>query len=282
MYTVHPSRVITARRTYLPYERMQVTSEGLGELHGFKIGKMFKAAFKITPKSFRLSNILGGIASITSNVLTGGLASTIAPKVFSAHSKTMKTAGKVMGGAALAVGAVVAAPAVIGAIGPAVSTAAGWVGTNAGTLLSGASAFGKFFGGLSSSQQQQVANSITPEQVAAINAGQISQDAYLRQLAMQVPSPTIPYPSGMPVLTQGSITPFDQQVPTVGSPLTGPAPDDGTGIPVDMSNPSNPVIQWPPEMQGQMAQASMLPELSTTTWMVLGGIALVGLLYTTR
>lgn len=281
MYIVYPRRVSVSRRTYLPHERMQVTAEGLGELHGFKIGKMFKAAFKITPKSFRLSNILGGVASVVSNFYTLGLASTIAPKTFSAHSKTMKIAGAVMGSVALAAGAVVAAPAVIGAIGPALSTAGTWLGTNAGTLLSAGSAFGKFFGSKNSAEQQQIANSITPEQIAAINTGQLSDEAYMRQLSMQVPSPNIPYPSGMPVMAQGSITPLDQQVPALYSPLADTGiQDDGISIPIDVSNPNNPIIKLPPEMR--TAQASMIPQLSTTTWAVLGGVAVLGLLYATR
>ena len=118
---IQPIRVRSRRKVYLPHERVQVNGIGLGEVDGlFNIGKMFSRLTHFTPRSFQFKNIMGAVGSAAMFTGTMGLSS-LAPKLTGAHSKLSKMVGMGVSAAALAAGAVVAAPALAAAL-PSMST----------------------------------------------------------------------------------------------------------------------------------------------------------------
>lgn len=145
MYVVQRQRGRpTQRRMYSPIERGVVSSVGVGPnglegLDGIDIGKMFKRLVTITPNSFKLKNIMGAIGSLATTTATMGLAPLIAPKLVSAHSKTMQHVGMGVTAAAVVAGGAYAAGAMMpAATGAGLSTA----GTAVGTASSGSSTIG--------------------------------------------------------------------------------------------------------------------------------------------
>ena len=280
MYTAYPkTRRGVRRRVYLPYERVQVNGVGLGELDGFNIGKMFKNAIKFTPRSFQLKNVLGTIGSGMANVFTLGMASAIAPKVFSAHSKTMRAVGTGVVAVAAVAGAVATGGALLAATAPAVGTgtaaatgavaagtAAASGGIGFGTLVSGAGVLmtgaKMLMGGGGGSMSVDMGPQQQPGPVQ-----QVAQDQYGMPVPLFNPagsqyyqnqlSPTV-YPT-MPDVSQAS---YSQPVaPDAQVPMIGLEPEE-------QANMIN--------VTGQPMQASMFPELSATTWMAIGGVALLG------
>lgn len=150
MHVVPSHRIRNTRSTYLPSQRGRVTDEGLG---GFNIGKMFSRMVHITPRSFQPKNIFGAMASVTGTVLTAGLGPALAPKIFSAHSKTMQTAGTVMAAVGAAAGAAALLPAgALTSIGGGVMKAVGGAG---GLLKAGAGMLTGGGGGGTQPQPQQ-------------------------------------------------------------------------------------------------------------------------------
>lgn len=160
--------------------------------------------FTFTPKSFTIKNITGAIGSGVGAVLTGGLGPILAPKQFSAHGSVSKIIGS-LGVAPVvsaispktfglskseasivqgitAAAAVAVTPAVMPALGTTLSSAAGIL-SKAGSLASLGSKFLPFLKGKSTQEQQQIVQSVTPEQVAAIDQGQLDPNSLLRMYA---------------------------------------------------------------------------------------------------
>lgn len=184
----------------VPYERELVDDTGLG----FNPFKAIKRAVTFKKTSFRPKNLFGAVGSVGVNLATLGAASTFAPKMFSANSKTMQKVGMGFSAAALAAGAVVggvvAAPVIgsaLGAMGSAVAGAAGIVGKSAVGIMSGT--FGRFVGSRPPHEQQLIANSITPEIIAGIDQGTIDPDMYMTALQRGLPAV-----SGVPSVTGGA------------------------------------------------------------------------------
>lgn len=248
----HPRNRKMYRKMNLPSERMVVNGVGLGAVDGFNIGKMFSRMVHITPRSFQPKNIFGAMASATSFVVTAGMSSVLAPKLFSAHSKTMQTAGTIMAAVGAAAGTVALLPA--GSI-----TGAGKLLSNFGgsILKGGMSLFGGGGGAGIAPQQQQQGPSYpagydptTGLSLAPMGA----QPSYIAD----------------PTAVQNTLTPT--VFPTMADPNA-----QYTSQPVDpssqLTSPSSPYIDTSVPIQ----EAGMLPNLSTTTWLVLGGLTAAGL-----
>ena len=265
-----PIRVRSRRKVYLPQERVQVNGVGLGEdLSGFNIGKMFKNMFHVTPRSFQPKNIFGAIASGTIGVATLGMSSALAPKVFSAHSKTMKTVGMIGTIAAGAVtGGVFLAP-LLPAIGGIASSAGGGLMS----ILSGAGSFLKpvmgIFGGMfgggkgGGGEQQQYA---PYEQPYAYPQPQQPQQYY---------NPMADYNMNVARSAGAPLGPIGG-----GTYSTMPDPSQSGGqSDIQLQSPDMYNLQ-DPNGQGQLnrpiAQAGMFPDLSMTTWLIVGGVTMVG------
>lgn len=301
----NPVRQRVRKRMYLPSERMVVNGVGLGAVDGFDIGKMFTRMFTFKPSSFKPSNIMGAIGSAVSFAGTFGLSSALAPKTFSAHSTTMKQVGMGVTAAAAAVGVGYGLSKVIptGAFSNVVS-GAGNLLKSGGTLLKGGLEVIKTGaqllggggrqpaqqGGMSQAdamtlqQQQQAIDAYNrqQQQIAAYNAqqqalydqqqqGQYGPGVDVSQQLTPTTYPTMdtgpsavgPYPQDM--TAQGPYSALtDYDINKYVDPTTGLVTDPATGNKVDPAT-------------GKVVQAGMIPELSTSTWVILGGVTLIGL-----
>lgn len=289
MYTVTPRQIRVQRRVYLPQERVQVNGVGLGDLEGFNIGKMFKRMVKITPSSFKLKNIMGALGSVTATVATGGLAPIISSKTFGAHSSAMKA----LGTATAVVGGVVAGGVGISALAPGLLTSIGsgamGVLSSSGSLLTSVGggllkAVGGVFGGGSPksggvvSQQQAYETGYTQAQMQVAQQQQQQQyDEYMRQQQMAQ------------LQTQQAAQQYGL-TPTLFPTMPGGGGSSGGSGAYPVAGPD---VQLPqamsllPEQEGMMvdprtgqlvpiAQAGMIPDLSATTWLIIGGATLAG------
>lgn len=252
MHVVPPNRIRNRRSTYLPSQRGVVTDEGLG---GFNIGKMFSRMVHFTPRSFQPKNIFGAMASVAGTVATAGLGPALAPKIFSAHSKTMQTAGTVMAAVGAAAGAAALLPAgTIAAVGSGLMKA---VGGTAGLIKAGA---GVLTGGGGAQPQPQ-------------------QDVYGPQPIVQQPAQiyTMPqqYDSGVyaqPVVQSMMPTMY----PTM--PDAGQSPGEYNSL-FDMQAVS-PYSQLKDVGVAPMYQDGVT--LSNTTLMMIGGAVLLGVIMFAR
>lgn len=163
-------------------------------LEGFfdDFGNMFKRMVKITPKSFTPGNIYKGFVNTTLTVASGGLYQVL-PKKF---KKTVYEVGKVaipvVAGAAL----VATNPTLFAMIGNKIYKAGALLGKHASTI--GGQLF-SVLNRLPQAQQTQVAQQITPEQIAQIEQGYISPEvqAMMNQAAQAAYYP--PPPPGPPM-----------------------------------------------------------------------------------
>jgi len=298
------------RKTYLASERQVVNNvgvgsgtrynySGLGEVDGmFNFGKMFSRAFTFKKHSFDFKNILGAAGSVIGTIGTGGIGQLVAPGQFGAHGKvagfiggtlvpvagllpkkfTGMTASERLGSdVALAVGLTVAggyalAP-MLPAIGGAIASGASSVGSGLMSIFSGSgsglmSMVGKLFGGGGGQQQggvdygpgQPTADQLMEQ--ARINQAQ--QAAYAAQTAMYQPggySPSIPF-VGDQYAGAVAAAPSSGSYGDLRTPYTA-IQEDGTQVQV---NPAT----------GQIVQAGIIPDLSPTTWLAIGGVTLVG------
>jgi len=253
-----PRRV--QRRMYLASERQVVNGVGLGDLEGFKIKKAFKRMIKIKKSSFKLKNIMGAVGSATMFTATSGL-STLAPKLTGAHSKLSRIVGIGATAVAAVAGAVVAAPM----IGAALPSVGGGMFSGMGTTLlkGGMGLMSMFSGGGGISPQQQQSgyppgyeptatqyNTPAPQEYYGPNTPvgeQLSQTVY----------PTMPDASNQTNYNPASL---DTQLQSPYTPLA----DDSLQI-----DPKTGQLMLP-------QQASMIPDLSPTTWLVIGGATLAG------
>ena len=302
-----PAKRKIQRRMYLPSERMVVNGVGLGEVDGFNIGKMFNRMFTFRKGSFKFGNIMGALGSGVSNLMTFGAASAFAPKTFSAHSSTMKKVGMGVAATAAAAGAYYGGSALlktgagtvlksgVSSTGGLLKSAGTFVVKNASDILKtgaqlvgGGGGGGGQAGGMSQAEyaalQQQQAYIDQQRQIAAYNAAQ--QKAYEEQLRQEaqygnnVPVgeqltptmyPTMGNPSGgygpyaQDMQLTSPYTPLtDEELINAVDPATGLVTDPATGNKIDPGT-------------GRIVQAGMLPQLSTTTWVMIGGVTLLGL-----
>ncbi|MGL5936385.1 MAG: hypothetical protein ACRCZI_12290 [Cetobacterium sp.] len=133
-------------------------TEGGLELGGF--GNMFKRMVKFTPKSFTPGNIYKGFINTALTTSTFGAYQLLPKKLKKTVYEIGKVAVPVIAGGVLAVAA---SPAVMAVIGAKLGAAGGILGKAAGAI--GGPLFnmlGKFTG----SQQAQIAEQITPQQIA--------------------------------------------------------------------------------------------------------------------
>jgi hypothetical protein len=147
------------------YHNYPAFDGGLG--FRFRPFKALKRAATITKTSFQPKKIFGAIGSLVAGTATFGLGPMLAPKVFSANSKTMKSLGMAVSAIALVAGAVVLGPAIAGALGPMMSSAAGM----AGKAVGGMQVFTKAFNMLSPRKREQLATELTPQQIADVELG---------------------------------------------------------------------------------------------------------------
>ena len=163
------------RSTRRPPSRVLFTvdedEEGLG--FRFRPMKAIKRIGTITKTSFQPKKILGAVASLTATIVTGGLGPMIAPKIFSANSKTMQSLGYGMAAIAVVAGAVVLGPALAASMGPMLSSAAGMVGK----AVTGMSTFMGAFNKLAPKKQEELSRTLTAEQIAAVENGQLNLDS---------------------------------------------------------------------------------------------------------
>ena len=234
---------------------------------------MFSRMVHFTPRSFQPKNILGAVASGTLGVMSLGLTSALAPKLFSAHSKTMQTVGKIgaiVGGTiAGGVGISAVAPGLLPTIGSGAMNIFGGAGGLLKTI--GGGVLGMFGGGGGGGQQppQQVQD-MGPQQQFVVPQPQPQPyfDPMYNQSVMQSAGaplgggtlyPSMPDPSPA---NYGQPLPDDTQLPTAMT-LTDPSQ---AGMMIDPSTGQLVPIQ----------QAGMIPNLSTTTWLMIGGATVIG------
>lgn len=235
---VYQPRIVVQRRVYLPNERGRIHDDRLGEtgLGGFNIGKMFKRIVTIKPSSFQFKNIMGAIGSVASNLVTGGLASVVSSKTFSAHSSAMKGLGTGL----VAASAVVAGGVGLSAMGV---TGAGVLGAGKSLLTglsSAKSVLGVFGGGGGGgAQQMETGGSVIVQEQPQ---QQYYNPGYQPTIAEQYGFPAQYYPTitsdggsapaygYSPAMSGGgSMLPVVQQVPYEGS--GGPVDEYGRSIP---------------------------------------------------
>ena len=130
------------------------------ELSGF--GKMFKRMVKFTPKSFTPGNIYKGFINTTLTTATGGFYQLLPKNIKKSVYEIGKIAVPVIAGGVLAV---MAGPAVIAMLAPKLAAAGGILGKVGGAVGGPLmNILGKFTG----SQQSQIAQQVTPEQIVSM------------------------------------------------------------------------------------------------------------------
>lgn len=155
-------------RTQRPPFPLKPTETYLGEdesgyyvMDGFfsKMGNMFKRMVKFTPKSFKPSTIMRAMTNTAMVAVTGGAYLALPSKL----KNTIETAGTyVIPAAAGAYVAATAGPAVMSALGPKLSSVASALGKNISSIGKG---LFDIMGKLSPSQQAQVAQRVTPQDI---------------------------------------------------------------------------------------------------------------------
>jgi len=257
-----PVRQRIHRRMYLPSERQIMNGvglgsgtryvAGLGEVDGlFNIGKMFKRMTKFTPSSFKLKNIMGALGSATMFTATGGLIS-LAPKTLSAKSKV----SQIVGYGTAAVAAVAGGAALLPA--GALTSIGGGLATGLKTVASVFPVASQVLGGSRGGQQQQQDDSYAQQYA--------SQQAYAAQIEAQRSQMYMP---GMIPDSSGMIP------PTIGQPGTMQTAYGDLRSPYTaISEDGQQTLQIDPRT-GQVIQAGMLPDLSMTTWLAIGGVTVL-------
>jgi len=289
----YPKNNRMRRKMYLPSERMVVNGVGLGAVDGFDVGKMFTRMFTFKKNSFKFSNIMGAIGSAASFAGTFGLSSALAPKTFSAHSSTMKKVGMGVAAAAAAAGAYYGGGAllrtgigqnVVSGAGNLLKSTGSFITSNAaGVLKTGIQAVSALRGGggggsgggmtqadMMIMQQQQAAYDAQMRREAAQYGNNMPVEQQLTPTVYptmdsgaSVPGSFGPYPQEMQL--QSPYSPLaDETVSRYVDPTTGLLTDPATGNKID------------PGTGKVVAQAGMFPQLSTQTWIMIGGATLIG------
>jgi len=247
----------TERRMYLPSERMVVNGVGLGELEGFKPKKAFKRLIKVKKSSFKLKNIMGAVGSATMFTASGGL-STLAPKLTGAHSKLSRIVGIGATAVAAVAGAVVAAP-LIAPLLPSMAGGGGFFSGAGSFLASGGSGLMSMFtgGGKGIAPQQPTEY---PPGYAPVYPQQ--QEYYGSNVPVGEQLSQTVFPTMAGGGSQGTYGPYPNNM-QIGSPYT-PLADDSLQI-----DPATGQLMLP-------QQASMIPDLSMTTWLMISGATVAG------
>jgi hypothetical protein len=158
-------------------------------LEGFfdDIGNMFKRMVKITPKSFTPGNIYKGFVNTTLTVASGGIYQFLPKGIKKTVYEVGKVAIPVVGGAVFAA----MNPVLMGSITSKLGQAASILGKNASTI--GGAVFG-FLNKMPPAQQAQVAEQLTPQQIAQIEQGYVPPEvqAMMNQAARQAYYPPAP------------------------------------------------------------------------------------------
>lgn len=140
------------------------------------VGNMFKRMVKFTPKSFTPSNIFKAVRNTTLTTMTGGIYLALPKSV----KKTMENVANVaLPVAAAGITAVTLGPSVMAMIGPKLSTVGSLLGKNISTIGKG---LFDVMGKLSPTQQSQVAQQVTPQDIL-----------YAEQHQGQFPQPFVQY-----------------------------------------------------------------------------------------
>lgn len=144
--------------------------QGYYVMDGFfdNIGNMFKRMVKFTPKSFTPGNIFKAVRNTTLTTMTGGIYLALPKNV----KKTMEQVANVaLPVAAAGIAAATLGPSVMSMIGPKLSMVGSALGKNISTIGKG---LFDVLGKLSPSQQSQVAQQVTPQDIlyAEQNQGQ--------------------------------------------------------------------------------------------------------------
>jgi len=147
------------------------------------VGNMFKRMVKFTPKSFTPSNIFKAVRNTTLTTMTGGIYLALPKNV----KKTMENVANIaLPVAAAGITAAIVGPSVMSMIGPKLSTVGGMLGKNISTIGKG---LFDVLGKLSPSQQSQVAQQVTPQDIlyAEQNQGQLPPQfmRYVDEVARQ-------------------------------------------------------------------------------------------------
>ena len=272
------------RSMYLPSERIVVNGEGLGDLEGFwkklsfKPFKALRAFTKVTKKSFRPKNIAGAIGSGLMGTFTLG-ASTLISKKTGAHSGLARTVGY----GAMAVAAVAGTVLTGGALMAAMAPAAGAVGVGVGTA---AVASTWTVGGVLSAVGTGLSAVMTGAKMlfkgGKGGSGGMTQEEYNRQQQAiydtQMNNPAT-YGAGIPVGSQLDPVTYPTMTNTpqgYGGSGYSPSTDMRVNSPYSpLADDSNLEL----DKTGRLVpiqQAGMIPDLSPTTWLVVGGVTLVG------
>lgn len=282
------------RRMYSPLERNVVNGVGLGGVDGlFDIGKMFSRLTTFTPSSFKLSNIMGAIGSLTAFTASGGL-STLAPKLTSAHSSAMKALGygtvavaAVAGGAALlaapATGATGAGLTTVGTQSAGSSIIGGITGTTVAPASTGIiSTIGSGLSSVGTGLMNVVKAIPYVGQMLSSGSGvptqQTQSDAYAQQYVnAQQSAADRAYAAQVAAARAALYTPgYNPNIPYLSQQYAGPlAPSDG-GSYGDLRSPYTAITE-----DGQQIQIDPETGLPITTplspAMVVGGLAIAGL-----
>lgn len=294
-------RVDRRRIVNTPLQRNVVNGVGLGDLEGFDIGKMFSRLVHFTPRSFQPKNIFGAIGSATAFVATSGLSSIIAPKIFSANSKTMRQVGMgVTAAAGVIAGGVIAAPLLMGgggatglmtaggassliatetagtvASGGLLSTIGGGLSTIGSGLMTGIKAIGSalpFVSPMMSSGGGQQQQYMDPNAQAAADQqaymAYVQQQQYAAQQAAQQQAAQAEYVRQQQLAAQQGYGMNQTLFPTM----------------ADQANPGGyavaPSMDTALQLPGtDYVETSIVPGISNTALFVGGGIAVLGALY---
>ncbi len=147
------------------------------------IGNMFKRMVKFTPKSFTPSNIFKAVRNTTLTTMTGGVYLALPKSV----KKTMENVANIaLPVAAAGIAAYTLGPSIMSMVGPKLSTVGTILGKNISTIGKG---LFDVLGKLSPSQQSQVAQQVTPQDIlyAEQHQGQFPQQfvQYVDEVAKQ-------------------------------------------------------------------------------------------------
>lgn len=165
--------------------RLKPTETYLGEsadgyyvMEGFfdNIGNMFKRMVKFTPKSFTPGNIFKAVRNTTLTTMTGG-AYLVLPK---SVKKTMENVANVaMPIAAAGIAAATLGPSIMTMVGPKLTAAGNILGKNLSSI--GGSLFNAL-GKLSPAKQSEIAQQVTPEDIAYAETHNGQYPGHIQQL----------------------------------------------------------------------------------------------------
>lgn len=154
------------------------SADGYYVMDGFfdNMGNMFKRMVKFTPKSFTPGNIFKAVRNTTLTTMTGG-AYLVLPK---SVKKTMENVANVaMPIAAAGIAAATLGPSIMTMVGPKLTAAGNILGKNLSSI--GGSLFNAL-GKLSPSKQSEIAQQVSPEDIAYAETHNGQYPGHIQQL----------------------------------------------------------------------------------------------------